>query len=658
MGKLTQEDIYSRLREDIDAAEQVRDIESVQNAHAYTNYRAKINLDKKGNPTEIEGCSQIVSSDVFETVEWILPALMDIYSPENGVPEYQPVGPEDVSSAEAMTELVRYQFWRQNDGESVLRQAIKDALMYRPGGIIKYCWEKATHKEKKQYNDLTPDELAFLANHPEVSVAGVTETGYGYNVDATRTVTDFDGPRFYLLAPEEFLIHPHARSIDDSPFVAHRKEATVDYLRRMGKLGYYKNVERAIEENQGGGTTVDIAEQERYAADSLSKDEEPSKDPARKKLKLYECVVDIDEDGDGILESRIISLVGKVVIRDVHNVYERPNYVMLRAIEDTHKLSGITMAEMVEDLQRLNTFLLRQTVDNLAQSNNSRKVYDPTKLNQADLMMNIPGAPIRTKSGVRPSDAIMELPTQPIQPTVLTFFGISKEMGEQRTGVSKALKSAGDAYNQTATGQLAAINQASIRIRQIAKIIASGLSPLFRAMVLMNKKFLTKEVAIRLNEKKFLQIAPDDLGGEMDLILNVVLGSQSRQQAVVNVQQAMAVLGQLVPVVPGILDAKNITFMLKELAKGMGFPDNESLLPASMLGSTDEGNQELQMKQLQAARMEGGASGGTGGATIGSIAGANVGGVATSNVTGGGMQIGTGQPGSGGMVRGVGMQPA
>ncbi len=651
--RMNHDDIISRLREDIQASEQVRDIESKQNAQAYEYYRAKT----MGN--EVDGRSKIVSSDVFETVEWMLPALMDTYSPENGVPEYEPVGPEDVEAAEAMTELVRYQFWRQNDGESILRQAIKDCLMYRPGGIIKYCWEKTVKKEQHKYDGLTIDEAQYLVGAEDVTNAIVDEvkdeTGYpiAYNVEIERNLVEFDGPKLHLIPQNEFLRHPNAKSMDDALFVAHKKKCTSDYLRRMAATGYYKNVERAIEENGGGGDAADYADQVRATTDSLSADEEPSGDPARKEFDLYESYIQIDEDGDGILENRIIVTVGDVILRDVENPYGRAPFVVLRPIEDTHKFSGITLTEMVEDIQRLRTFLLRQMVDNMAQAGNSRKVYDPTRINQADLLMNLPGAPIRTKSGVRPADAIMELPMQPLNPVAFTVLQYATALAEQRTGVTKANKGIGDQYQQTATGQLAAINQASVRVRQIAKIIGSGMSSLFRAMVLMNKKFLTREVAIRLNERKFLQISPDDLEGKMDLVLNVVLGSQSRQQTVINMQQLLAVLGQLVPIVPGILDAGNTKTIITEIVKAMGYKNQDRFLPAIFQTGTDEGNAALEQNQMRQATLEGGMGGGTGGETIGSIAGGGQGANATVNRMGAGGGEAAFQPGAGSMVGGL-----
>ena len=152
MPKLDKEEIITRLKEDIRAAEEVRDQESIDNADVYKYYRAK----KQGN--EQRGRSQIVDTTVFETIEWIIPAIMDHFDQSNGNPTFEPVGPEDEVAAEGMTNLVRYQFWRQNEGELELSIALKDALMYHPGGVIKYWWEKKGSHSPKSYSGMSGED--------------------------------------------------------------------------------------------------------------------------------------------------------------------------------------------------------------------------------------------------------------------------------------------------------------------------------------------------------------------------------------------------------------------------------------------------------------------------------------------------------------------
>jgi len=641
MAKLTETMIVTRLREDIDAAEEVALQESRENANTYKFYRGK----SMGN--EIKGRSQIVSTDTFETVEWALPALMDIFEPA-AMPEFEPQGVEDEEPAKRTTQLVRYQFWRLNDGETVLRRAIKDALLYRPGGVIKYCWEKEVENEPKSYEGLSGEELAGLAGDPSYNLKGATETPYGYDVEAEFKVIQFDGPRIYNVPPWEFLRHPNSTDIKDSPFIAHKKKVTVDYLRRMGKAGYFENVEKAVEDAEN--PAPDETQQQVFVEDGYNREEEKSNDKARQEVDLYECYVHMDVDGDGLLENRIIFLVGTTIVRNVENVYKYPPFICLRGIEDTHKFSGITIAEMMADLQKLRTFLLRQMVDNMAQANNTRKVYDPTRISHADLMNNVVGAAIRTtRPGVDVRTAIMELPAQPVNPVTFNVLEYVTALGEQRTGISKSFKGISDQYQTTASGQFQSINMASQRIRMIAKIFGTAMSDLFRAFVFMNKKFMTEAVTARFDNKT-VEITPDDLEGRMDLQMNIFLGAATRQQKVVNLQQVLAILGQLQQIGIPVIDAANGKEFVTEIISAMELKGPERFLPLIWREDSETANQLMQQQQMQQAMLQG--QGGAGGATIGSTAGSNGGSSATPNPSGAGVGIAANQPYSGSMVPG------
>ena len=57
---------------------------------------------------EEEGRSQVVSMDVRDTVQGILPSLMRIFFGPERVVEFAPQGPEDVQSAEQATDYVDF----------------------------------------------------------------------------------------------------------------------------------------------------------------------------------------------------------------------------------------------------------------------------------------------------------------------------------------------------------------------------------------------------------------------------------------------------------------------------------------------------------------------------------------------------------------------
>ncbi len=74
--------------------------------------------DKLG--TEIDGRSQVVSTDVSDTIETILPNILRVFTSSNNMVKCEPVKPEDVAIAEQVTNYINYIFNKDNDGFSIL----------------------------------------------------------------------------------------------------------------------------------------------------------------------------------------------------------------------------------------------------------------------------------------------------------------------------------------------------------------------------------------------------------------------------------------------------------------------------------------------------------------------------------------------------------
>ena len=120
------------------------------------------------------GRSKAVSTDVADTVEGLMPALMDIFTSGDEVVRFEPVGPEDVAAAEQETDYVNHVFMQQNAGFIVLYSFIKDALLSKVG-IVKVWWETREEHERETYYDLDDAAFAIIAADPEVEIVAHTE---------------------------------------------------------------------------------------------------------------------------------------------------------------------------------------------------------------------------------------------------------------------------------------------------------------------------------------------------------------------------------------------------------------------------------------------------------------------------------------------------
>jgi hypothetical protein len=109
-----------------------------------------------------DGRSRTVSTDVADTIEGLMPSLMDIFAGSDEVVRFEPIGPEDEEAAQQETDYVNHVFMQNNPGFMVLYSFIKDALLQKVG-IVKIWWEETEEEQRETYYDLTEDQFAMLS---------------------------------------------------------------------------------------------------------------------------------------------------------------------------------------------------------------------------------------------------------------------------------------------------------------------------------------------------------------------------------------------------------------------------------------------------------------------------------------------------------------
>ena len=115
--------------------------------------------DKLG--TEIDGRSQVVSTDVADTVESILPNLLRIFTASDKVVKCEPVTAEDVPLADQATAYLNHVFYKDNDGFQLLYNFFKDALIEK-NGFLKIYYDENESVEHETYKNLTKIEKDAL----------------------------------------------------------------------------------------------------------------------------------------------------------------------------------------------------------------------------------------------------------------------------------------------------------------------------------------------------------------------------------------------------------------------------------------------------------------------------------------------------------------
>ena len=481
---------------------------------------------------EEDGRSQVVSMDVRDTVQGILPSLMRIFFGPERVVEFAPQGPEDVQNAEQATDYVDFIFKRDNPGFKVLHSAFKDALV-RKCGIVKYWWDESVEVRAESFSMLDEQSMMMLTSDPDIEISAVRE----YPVPGTEPQNEAQGimtppPMMYdveikrrintgkvkieALPPEEFLIDRRAKSIEDATFVGHRTMKTVSDLVAMG-YDYDEMVEAS-----GNGNDFDN-NQEYTARNPFAVISTANNgDPSSKSVMYIEGYLKVDFDGDGIAEMRRICTIGtgnKVIRNEI--VSER-QFADFCPDPEPHTFFGMCPADVVMDIQRIKSNVQRGILDSLAQSIHPRTAIVEGQANMEDVLNTEVGAVIR----MRAPGMVQPFTTPFVGQAAFPMLDYLDDIKQTRTGISKAAAGLdADALQSTTKAAVSAtVNAAHQHIEMIARIFAeTGLRKLFTGILKLVVENQDRARMVRLRNT-FVPIDPRSWDAKMDVIVNVGVG--------------------------------------------------------------------------------------------------------------------------------------
>ena len=496
-----------------------------ENAMAY--YLA----DPFGN--EEDGRSQVILTEVRDTILAMVPSLLRIFTSSDQVLEFIPKGAEDVEAAEQATDLINYIFMQENSGFRVLHDAIKDGLLLKTGVLT---WYKLDDEkvEYYSYSNLSRDEAMFIMNDSTVEVDMFEEatdmvTGETrVSMSIRRKVVT---PRFVVecIPPEQFLIDNEATTIQDSIYVGRRKLATISELVAMG---YPREI---IEENAGtGGFEMNNEVITRNPADQSFFGLSLGNDETTDKVFYVESYIRVDKDGDGIAELHKVCTVGNgsYILHD--EIVEDIPFSLLCPDPTPHTIFGQSIADQTMDLQLIKSSIMRNTLDSLAQSIHPRTGFVEGQVNVDDLMNNETGALIRMRS----PGALVPFTTPFVGQQALGVMSYLDEVKTQRTGISRASQGldADVLQSTTRAAVQAQLSSSQDRIEMIARLFADGLKQCFQGLLKLVVRHQDKAKVIRLRGK-FVPVDPRGWDASMDMVVNIALGRGSDDQKMMFLNQ-------------------------------------------------------------------------------------------------------------------------
>ncbi len=603
------------VKDDIEVSKRANSAEEGTRTRLYELYRAKYDASGEDN-----GRSRINSSDVMDTIEWMMPSFVKAFCGGRSAIEVAPQGTEDVGKAKKNQQLLNWQFMNRCRGFLTLYEWIKAGLVYGTS-YVKVSWREDYVRKgfsepevlEPQMQEMLQDdsyETVTAGSIEEVMVPPVQQPQYGVmssplgmpgmpgmgmnpnamgyglppaaietmrvyrDVRGERRITTYSGPNVDVIPAEDFFMDPEAKSMDDARFVIHRVKRTISYLRKKEREGIYGGVEDVV---RAASSPRDSSEESsRYATAgdttlSSSGDGREQKQVARRKVDVWEWWGLLDTKGDGIAEPYVVTMAADVILRLERNPYAHglPPFVELRPILDLFRFHGIGIAELVGEFQMVKTAIWRQCLDNLSFQNNQMwEVDENAGVDLHGLLHPRPGGIVFTNML---NKGFRQITPAPLGAAPLQMMEFVQGALEQRSGVTRYNQGL-DArtLNHTATGISAILGASQQRIDLIARILSESIRRLYKMMLELNQQFIDQTMVVRIFNSP-LEISPDDLAGNFDVTVDIG-GATGKEET--EVQQILSILQQAKMLMAiGVMRPENIYYAVQKIMEIWGWKD-------------------------------------------------------------------------------------
>ena len=481
-----------------------------------------------------DGSSKAIDYSVAVMVDNMLAAVLKPFVSAEEVVSFEPRGPEDVQAAEQATDYVNFIINSDNPGFQIMHDWFKDALLTKLG-VVKVYWDE---NAKQTMQEVPLNAMQLMQVQTDPAFVGAEPIGPGM---FTARFRRFEG-RVVIenVPPEEFLLSPMSRSVEEAPYAAHKpKNYTRSDLILMG-------VDPEVVEDLPASTN-ELYDDPRRAARYQDEDWTGTSQSGGINSKPNDIIdvldeyVRVDFDGDGVAELRRVVRVNDVIL--LNEEVEYCPFATLCPVPMPHKVYGLSVADQAIETQRVKTAIKRGTLDNLYRSNNPRPVIAEGAYTQStveDLQSTAPGAEIRVKD----IGQIDWLVTPFAADKSFAMMEYVAQEGEERTGSyrkghgmnSEALKK-----NSSDTATAASIdeNARNERAEMVARIFAeTGVKRMFRLILQLVHKYQQEERIVRLRNT-FVPMDPRQWSPDMDLTISVGLGVGNKGEMIA---QAMTVL--------------------------------------------------------------------------------------------------------------------
>jgi len=512
--------------------------------------------------TEIKGYSKARTRQSMEAVEWAMPHIIRAFFSGSSPVKFSPLQEDDEEQARQETDVVM-SILRKTEYYTALETWFRSTLI-DPNGYVKVWWEdKSAYSPPTDYSGLTYAQVGMLSIDPNVYIenADVDEDNL-FSVQV-RYADKRGKICIQAVPPEEVLVDNDitCTDLDSARLVAHNRQVTKSYLVEQG---YDPNVVLSLP------TSDRLRESTEREKRRITEDEQDYLHSGITTLvDLFEIVVCVDQDGDGIAEKRKIVMAGTTGNSEfLEN--EETDYqplIALATIPQPHRHPGESMVQMTKENELIQSTLTRQMLDNLYRTNRPR-TYAGRGVQIDQLMTYVPHSVVECED----PRMIATEQTPPIVASLMPAFDYFERRFEATSGVTRMTQGldARTLAEAPMTSYLGARNDSTSRIELIIGSWArTGIAKLFQKVHHLMRKHQDVKHTIKMRGK-WIDIDPSTWRDRFDTEPQVGLGTGTPEE---NVSAGLSVLElQKEALSHGLTSARHIYRTLDDICRGMGKP--------------------------------------------------------------------------------------
>ena len=506
--------------------------------------------------------SSATSMDVRDTIQGLLPDILDIFTGGDDIVAFVPRKQDDEEQAKQETDYVQYTIFDDNDGWWIIYQAVLDAFQAKTG-VVKVYTEEASQPADELFEGKTWAEVELAQEDGEIvdlkpcdDVDQIEQAGELLFDFRLRKPKDDDKVKIGSVAPEDITVARDTVRIQDATYCAVRTRPRAQDLIAQG-------IPKDLVDQIPEWITPGYA-QEQYSRDTVMEATQingAAIQDLRQVIVTEHYIRLKDKRG----EKLYCVLTGGERGNPIYLRHEEVSQIPIAVFTPypvTHHFYGLSVADLAIDVQRIKTVLLRQLLDSGYFALNQRAEIseaDSSEDTIDDYLLNEPGRPVRSRTG----NAIKPIQQQALNFDVQASLEYMATVLEERTGLIRGAQGLNpDTLHDTASGALALLSRAQRRIRMLARTLAeTGFKDLYLIVHAMLRQNSSKERIVDLRGK-WTPVNPSSWAERTSMRVEVGLGAGGRDQDMLITQQIMGLQEKIVQLQGGaqgpLVDLQNI----------------------------------------------------------------------------------------------------